>query len=243
MPALPRRFLLLLCLALPLAACNRGDPGQAAGAATEVRVYEVPPAQTEALAEALNEVMDAGEDAAAIGHASSRIPGQLVVRAPAAVHASVAQSLEALTRASPAGEETARTLRIWRVDVRPGPDEGLERMSGQEAALDALRERFPGQGLVLADELSLAVPVALGRSELSTGRGSAVSLQTLPGDLPTFDVYFQSRTPAESSLAKFESRLTLPPGETLVAATLYGSEGTEAEGASVLLMRLEEMAP
>lgn len=242
MPTLPRRFLPLLCLALSLAACDRGDPGQAARAATEVRVYEVPPAQTEALAEALNEVMDAGASAA-IGHASSRIPGQLVVRAPAAVHASVAQSLEALTLASPAGEETARTLRIWRVDVRRGPDEGLERMSGQEAALDALRKRFPGQGLVLADELSLAVPVALGRSELSTGRGSAVSLQTLPGDLPTFDVYFQSRTPAESSLAKFETRLTLPPGETLVAATLYGSEGTEAEGASVLLMRLEDTAP
>lgn len=236
------RPLLALLMALALAGCERPGPPAESAEGAQVRVYSVPAGQTEALANALNEVLDAREGTPAIGRASARIPGQLVVLAPAGVHASVEHALEGLVGAPSAPAAAASTLRFWRVDVRPGPDRGLERLAGLEPALDALRRRFPGQGITLVEEISLAAPSPMGHSQLKTGNGGAVWVRALPDEVPTFDVEFSSPGEQGRRPVEFQSRLALSAGDTLVAATLDHGSGTD-EGASVLLMRLEAATP
>ena len=144
------------------------------------------------------------------------------------------------TASAPAA--AASTLHFWRVDVRPGPDRGLERLAGLEPALDALRRRFPGQGITLVEEVSLAAPSPMGHSQLKTGNGGMVWVRALPDEVPTFDVDFSSPGGQGRRPVEFESRLALSAGDTLVAATLDHGIGTD-EGASVLLMRLEAATP
>lgn len=234
--------LLILLFGLGLAGCSSSAPSPVADDPTEVQTYAVPVGQTEVLAEALNEVLDRGQGDASFGHASPRVPGQLLVRAPQSVHASVADALKALAEGEAGREVQPHTLRVWRVEARPGPDQDLGRLETITPALDALRQRFPGLGLALVEESSLAVPATMGQTQLHTGPGGMLSVRSLPGGVPTFDVEFDSPARDGGALIQFQSRLELPHGQTLVAAILSRDPSAES-GASVLLLRLEAETP
>lgn len=231
-----------LTLALALAGCGEAGPAGQGAEPTELRTYAVPAGQTDVLAEALNEVLDGREGVEAIGHASPRVPGQLLVRAPPSVHASVADALRDLVAEPDQRVVQPYSLRFWRVDVRPGPDQGLERLAAIEPALDILRQRFPGLGIALVEEASLAVPSTHGLTHMNTGPNSSLSVRALPGDVPSFDVEFDSPARDGGAFISFNARLELPVGETLVAATLNRDQSAD-QGASVLLLRLEPATP
>lgn len=236
------RQLAPLLLALAIAGCSAQGPADQGAEATELHTYAVPASQTDILAEALNEVLGGHEGAESVGHASSRVPGQLLVRAPSSVQASVADALKDLI-AEPAEQVVQpRSLRFWRVDVRPGPDQGLERLAAMGPAVEALRKRFPGLGIALVEEASLAVPSTHGLAHLNTGPNSSLSVRTLPGDIPSFDVEFESPSLDGTTPVGFRARLELPVDETLIAATLNRDPLAE-QGASVLLLRLEPATP
>jgi hypothetical protein len=161
-----------LCLALSLSACDGGTAGDAgkskaatsptattvSSSAAELRVYQVPPEQTEAVVDALNKVFDNG-DKSATGKVSSPAPGQVVVLAPGSLQGSVEASLRALTasQAPPADDKVPPIqirLSFWSVDALPedGTDD-LELVT-IAPALDEVRKQLGGVRFLLRDQVS-----------------------------------------------------------------------------------------
>ena len=227
---------------LLLVGCRGGDPAPDGQEQPELRTYEVPAGQADVLAEALNEVLAGSGEQAGVGRASSRLPGRLVVLAPGSVHDSVEEALAEM--AGPADEGVRRpvTLRIWLVDVQPGQDQTPVFDESLGDAIEVIRKRFAGQGLRLVEEASLGLPSIHGLATLTTGTGNEISVRTLPGNVPTFDVELMSRGGGEQVPLEFRSRLELVPGETVIAATLNKGQWDKG-GTRLVLMRLEAPGP
>ncbi len=154
------RHLGMAVLALGLlAGCSVGGSASSDGAAPrmEVRVYAVPPERTEALGNTLNAVFSTSENAA-IGKASSPAPGQLVVLAPANLHASIEASLRALTSdanpAVPVAAPKQFRLSFWSVDALPESGKDDLELEPLQGALGEARKQLGPVRFVLRDEVS-----------------------------------------------------------------------------------------
>lgn len=223
---------------LMLAGCRGGDSEPSGEALPELRTYEVPASQADVLAEALNEVLAGSGEQAGAGRASSRLPGRLVVLAPGSVHDSVEEALAEMAGSTEQAVARPATLRIWLVDVQPGQDQTPAFEKSLDDAIEVIRNRFAGQGLRLVEEASLGLPSNHGFATLTTGTGNEISVKTLPGNVPTFDVELMSRGGGEQVPLEFRSRLELAPGETVIAATLNKGRWDKG-GTRLVLMRLE----
>lgn len=160
------RYLSAAALALAfglLAGCSGDGPAAGEGALPkmEVRVYTVPPEQTEMLGRTLNEVLATGGKSG-LGKVSSPAPGQLVVLAPANLQGSVEASLRTLTAGGPAPAATATAtkpgeqlrLSFWSVDAVPenGPDDPA--LASLQPALDEARKQLGIVHFELRDHVS-----------------------------------------------------------------------------------------
>ncbi|HEY0178318.1 MAG TPA: hypothetical protein VGC30_01660 [Dokdonella sp.] len=142
-------------LALALAGC--GGDGDAPK--MEVRVYAVPTEQTDALRQALANVLSAAADKTPTGHVSSPAPGQLIVLAPKNLQGSIEASLRALTKDAPPPAAAATAtgplrLSFWSVDAVPeaGPDDAA--LTQLVPALEEVRKQFGAVHFELRDHVS-----------------------------------------------------------------------------------------
>jgi|GEM_PF-2337005 hypothetical protein len=142
--------------AVLLGGCNGGAPGAAAAPKMEVRVYAVPPEQTDALRETFNKVFSTSENAA-IGKASSPAPGQLLVLAPANLQGSIEASIRSLTANRPPAAEKApgRQMRLafWSVDAIPENGRDDLELDSLQGALEEARKQLGPVRFVLRDEI------------------------------------------------------------------------------------------
>lgn len=153
------RILLIatVLLVVLLSGCESG--GSAGGSAPpkmEVRVYTVPPEQTDALRETFNKVFSTTENAA-IGKASSPAPGQLVVLAPANLQGSVESTIRSLTTNKPAAPAQAAgqqmRLSFWSVDAIPENGRDDLELDSLQSALEETRKQLGPVRFVLRDEV------------------------------------------------------------------------------------------
>lgn len=160
--------------ALTLCACARTS--EAEQGVHTLRVYQVPPARTEALGMALNDVFGAGEGQAPVGKASSRVPGQLLVLAPDALHASIDDTLGQLVSGTKdrttAGSNVQ--LHFWLIDAVPGPSNRTA-SSAPAAVVEALERQFPGHAFQLHDQARLGIQALSGNGYLRTDADTEIS--------------------------------------------------------------------
>jgi len=154
------RHLGMAALALGLlAGCSPGGSpsGDAAAQHMEMRVYAVPPEQTDALGNTLNTVF-ATSGSVSIGKASSPVPGQLLVLAPANLHGSIEASLRALTNgggpAAAAAAPKQFRLSFWSVDALPESGKDDLELEPLQGALGEARKQLGPVRFVLRDEVS-----------------------------------------------------------------------------------------
>jgi hypothetical protein len=155
-----KRYLLALFLAAGLLAGCGGDAGPANAPKLEMRVYDVPPDQTETLSRTLNSVF-ASDEKTALGKASSPAPGRLVVLAPASLHGSIEASLRALAkeqavRENPAPAKVDGPLRLsfWSVDAVPENGADDPALVALMPALDEARKQMGIVHFELRDHVS-----------------------------------------------------------------------------------------
>lgn len=142
-----RYGLILILAAGLLGGCGGGaDSGTADAPKLEMRVYDVPPEQTEMLSRTLSSVF-AGDGKTALGKVSSPAPGRLVVLAPANLHGSIEASLRALTKDQPPKEAPAKVagplrLSFWSVDAVPENGADDPALAGLAPALEEARKQL-----------------------------------------------------------------------------------------------------
>ncbi len=154
------RYFLALFLATGLLAGCGGDAGPANVPKLEMRVYDVPPDQTETLSRTLNSVF-ASDEKTALGKASSPSPGRLVVLAPASLHGSIEASLRTLAkeqaaRANPTPAKVDGPLRLsfWSVDAVPENGADDPALVALMPALDEARKQMGIVHFELRDHVS-----------------------------------------------------------------------------------------
>lgn len=152
-----RHALAAVLVAAVLCGCRGG--ADSAEPSLEMRVYDVPAAQTQSLERTLNNVF--ADAKGATGRVSSPAPGRLVVLAPAGLHDSIEASLRTLAKeqAPPggsAGETADQSMRLsfWTVDAVPvdGPDDSS--LAPLAPALDEARKQLGIVHFELRDHVS-----------------------------------------------------------------------------------------
>jgi len=118
------RWMATASLVVGLAACNapRTDHADPGATAMALKIYAVPPAQTNQLSQSLGDTL--GKTA------NVTVPalGKLLVYAPIGAHASIGAALTSLAKSGPAAAAQAQVdLHFWVVDAQPraGTDEEL----------------------------------------------------------------------------------------------------------------------
>ena len=160
---------ILLALLLLLAGCQRDTEGPEP---MELRQYAVPPAKTQAIANALTMVMSGDAHRSSLGQASAEIPGQVVVLATARMHASIKQTIETLAGADgEAAPSSSVRVDYWLVDAIPGAGSDDPKLGDVRQSIDALRPSLGESHFVLVEKLSL----------LSDNRGSNSVVQPSEG--------------------------------------------------------------
>jgi hypothetical protein len=233
------RWTLALIVALPalaLTGCGKQNAEVSkADPALEVRYLEVSPDRTEALVEALNQLLTSSE----AGSASVAGPGQILLRTDARTQQQIETSLEGMTAAlksQPQRDPTHRVqVQVW--SLRAG--EGLESLPPVSAELKQALV-----GLPYADwrqlEASVQTRTTDGRASNSSGRILSVHATLFrlnDGYLADLSLLSSSRrgSPSDSTSPISTNALVgMRPGEYVLLSFRDENEGGEA-----LVVRLQ----
>lgn len=217
----------LVLALLVLAGCGRGTEER-----TVVESYSVPPERVEAVVSALHVVLSG---APPVGTASAGAPGEVIVRAPGYMQASIRRTIEKqMSDGALQSVPESLELRVWLVEAVAGDED-----AGMPAVLDEVlaehaRQRGPHR-YRLIDQASLALvsSVDRDRSALTTRRGLNLLVRAWPAaDGHRLNVeLFRERSAASSPLAlsALQAELLLRPGEFVVLSHYTGIEPEQAD--------------
>ena len=181
----PALFAALLAAGSLLTACDRSSSAPSAREDDPMllRQYPAPPDRSEAVANALNDVLAGSEKEPGVGRASSRVAGQVVVLAPASMQTSIAKTIESLVGNEPASGTPNAAVRVhyWFVDAVPGEGTDDAGLTDIDAALSALEASLGPVHFRLVDRVSLVSGSRRGSSETQSGRGTLVMQQLESG--------------------------------------------------------------
>lgn len=256
-----KRLVLALFLVVGLlAGCGGGDSGASNAPKLEMRVYDVPPDQTETLIRTLNSVF-ASDEKTALGKATSPAPGRLVVLAPASLHGSIEASLRALAKEqaakdnpAPAKADGPLRLSFWSVDAVPENGADDPALVALMPALDEARKQMGIVHFELRDHVSGVSSLGQSVQRSWTGTGPAGTAPprmlgyTINADGGAWKVSLDYRDSiavvrtrngvpdASFSETGAQTTTTIAPGQTLVVTQnpVPDSDGT----ASVPITRL-----
>ena len=228
--------LIFALAALALSGCGEQNAEEStADAALEVRYLEVSPDRTEALVEALNQLLTSS----GAGSASVAGPGQILLRTDPRTQQQIASSIEGMTAAlqsQPQRDPTHRVrLQVW--SLKAG--EGLESLP---PASPELKQAL--NGLPYADwrqlESSVQTRTTDGRPSTSSGwilNVGATLFRLNDGYLADLSLMSSSRNSVPSGKASrinASARLAIRPGEHVLLTFRDENNGGEA-----LIVRLD----
>lgn len=236
-----KRYALTLILATGLlGGCGGGADSGPAAPKLEMRVYNVPPDQTETLIRTLNSVF-AADEKTALGKVSSPTPGQLVVLAPTNLHGSIEASLRELTKTQATKEsqpsaksESPLRLSFWSVDAVPENGADDPALAALAPALDEARKQLGIVHFELRDHISgVSSPgQSVSRSWTGSGASDSAPIRELRytlrknADAWTLDLSFGDQVPVTRTsngqtnvqylATGTQTTTSVHPGQTLV---------------------------
>lgn len=240
-----------------LAGCSgASDPAEPK---LEMRVYSVPAGQAESLARTLANVLPAN------GKVTASAPGQLVVTAPASLHASIDKSLRELARdgsatGSGAASDGSGAMRLtfWSVDAVPenGPDDST--LQSLAPALDEARKDLGIVHFELRDHVSGLSSLGERVHRQWSGPGTQAARQleytiAAGSPAPMLQIKFSDKVPvtqrsgtySNAKLADVDTETTtaIVPGQTLLLTQNPVPDGDGASSVMRLyLVRVDPVA-
>lgn len=218
-------FLIVATAALlALAGCRgpeREHGGQAA-APMELKIYDVPAAQTEKLAGALGNALGGGASI------TMPAPGKLLAYAPHDTQASIGQAIESLgaegSAAAPAVSQV--DLHFWIIDAGSGDGADDASLKPLATTLDAVRKTVGPMHFRLVQSMSAMASIGhpgnlLAAAEGGYLRGIDFQINAVAGD--TLDLSVSYNDVGETSLAKFKTEISAQSGHYVVLAQAPGA--------------------
>lgn len=196
-----------------LAGCQApSDHGSGTVPEMSLKIYQVPPAQTDRLRTALSGVF---------GDSHSRIsiaaPGKLLIYAPRSAQASIGDALSSLEKTSPDTDDIPLEAYFWVIDARPGSGTDDAQLKPMEPVLAALRQSLGPMQF----RLDQAVTSTLGygrRARLTGSDGKTFSLLATPLHKSAVDlqVDYQDAATRGSGIHELSTRIDARLGQTIV---------------------------
>lgn len=223
MKQLPR-LLAATSLLLTLTACHAPAGGHAAQAAApmELKIYEVPAAQTEKLAGALGNALG--------GNASITMPapGKLLVYAPHDAQASIGHAIASLGEKATTAEATGQVdLHFWIVDGLAGTGDDDAALRPLAPSLDTVRKTMGRLHFQLVQAMS-AMNLSINHdggitTALTNGYPRTANFHIDSADGRTIDLSLNYEDRGESGLAKLRTQVDVPSGQYVVLAQAPGA--------------------
>ena len=237
------KLMLVSGLALGLGGCHRHEssatPVSDDGKASEpmnLRIYDVPPAQTDALAQSLAMALSPGGRAAV----TTPAPGKLLIYAPEAAQNSIAGALSSLADSKKdASAPSSLNLRFWIVDALQGDGADDATLNTLGDVLKAWRTSM-GQAHFKLVEATAASVREGGQGEIVTDYRFAYNTSApASGDIAIqLDIHNMQTTSHAQGLTQFQGQLTITPGQFVVLAQTPVAIGEAAAGSDVPMARL-----
>jgi hypothetical protein len=237
------KLMLVSGLALGLGGCHRHEssatPVSDDGKASEpmnLRIYDVPPAQTDALAQSLAMALSPGGRAAV----TTPAPGKLLIYAPEAAQNSIAGALSSLADSKKdASAPSSLNLRFWIVDALQGDGADDATLNTLGDVLKAWRTSM-GQAHFKLVEATAASVREGGQGEIVTDYRFAYNTSApASGDIAIqLDIHNMQTTSHAQGLTQFQGQLTITPGQFVVLAQTPAAIGEAPAGSDVPMARL-----
>ncbi|HRQ66335.1 MAG TPA: hypothetical protein PKZ76_15975 [Xanthomonadaceae bacterium] len=203
-----------------------------------MHVYDVPPDRAEEIRNSLRVVLfSSSERRTPIGHASVPIPGQLVVLAPATLHASIESTVRALGEQGTVAVEATPPGRV-RLEAWLATPAGSEvddpRLAAVLPALDAVRPTFGDVRFALVSRAFSLARDDGGRVSLMGGafNGDA-SLRPAPDGV---HASLSLQVWSGRGTRQFRSDVELPDGKPQIIALISDGGRIEEEASDLILI-------
>lgn len=230
------RHIAVTALLVALTGCRNNT---VQGSTMELKVYSVPPAQTEDLTRALN-----GSLITTKAHASVAMPGKILVYAPHETQASVGAAIDDLAKSTPAPPATQTPLRVsfWMIDAHPGPGPDDPALAPMSDLLDGLRVAMGAQHFNLTENVSGISSEAM--SQIRTGGGQDFQFRTVQtGHDIQFALNYQDLSgqhPGHADIGSIQTQMTAKLGqyEVLARTMTTATDGTRPADSAPHPLRL-----
>lgn len=217
----------LVVLGVTLGGCRTSDSSGQAAQAMELKMYNVPVAQSEDLRSALTQAM------AHKASVSQAAPGQLLVYAPRAAQASIGEAIEALGKAVPKQAPAMQVgVHFWVIDGQPGAgadDPVLKNLAGSLSSL----QQSMGPLHFHLDQTATLVGVSNQTGGMTTADGPYqrvfdFRVGAVSGDTARLQLGYQDT--GNRGLGKLHTEIDATFGQYLVLAMAPGACPTGANG-------------
>ncbi len=217
------RLIVATSLLVVLAACSASgnDHGDSGAAAMTLKIYAVPPAQTEQLRQSLGNAL--GKTA----NVTVPAPGKLLIYAPAGAQASISAAISNLGESGTAEAAPAQVdLHFWVVDAQTGTGVDDPALKPLASALDAVRKNMGPLHFKL-DQAVAAITSVGHDGSLKTAaeggypRGFGFEVNTAHDN--TINLQLSYADDGFSGLAQFETRIDVQSGHYVVLAQAPGA--------------------
>jgi hypothetical protein len=257
-------------LAAVLVGCGASHGGDAGAAAFQLRMYQVPAAQSKTIADKLDGILASpdflvGTKSHTTMRATTPFPGAVLVLAPAAVQPSIATAVAELAKVAGSAqpvkaarqpESVPLRVQFWLVQAKAGAGGDAAALQPLAGALTALRKQLGPSHFALEDAVGLQVnaptdqDVTAGNGKLTSARGHEFQFRArvLDGGDVTLDLEYHNTTrdAADRSIPELQSTVAVAPGAYVVlaqappAATPAGTP--DATLMNLLVVRVDQVA-
>lgn len=236
------RCLGVALLVVVLAGCGASRDGDSGVAAFQLRMYQVPAAQSKTIADKLDGILASpeflvGTKSHTAMRATTPFPGAVLVLAPASVQPSIATAVAELAKvagsagpvkAAEAPESVPLRVQFWLVQAKAGVGDDAAALQPLGRTLDALRHTLGPSHFALEDAVSLQVNASTdqnataGNGQLMSARGHEFRFhaRVLNGGDVALDLKYNNATrdAADRSIPELQSTVAVTPGAYAVLA-------------------------
>ena len=227
-------------LLLALAACHSSTGNSTQDTPMELKAYSVPNQQTADLVKALNQSLSEQK-----AHASTAMPGKILVYAPRDTQESIGTVIDELSKSAPAKPvETPLQVHFWMIEAEPGAGNDDPALLPLSDTLKALRASLGPQHFNLVESVS---GQSSGSGALIIGNGHVYEFNGHVNDSGIhLDLNYQDQVSHGLGIQSLRVELTVQTGQYAVlgqAQAAGNGAGAAPQAARFLIARVDALKP